>query len=143
MQVATILRAMENTVARADSGNTVVDALKTLKQKGIGAVVVADDEKVLKGILSERDIVRGLAEHGATALEFPVTAPMTGDVITCSEERSIDELMRDMTEHRIRHLPVVSDGRLAGIVSIGDLVKYRLDELESERDAMRDYIATG
>ncbi len=68
---------------------------------------------------------------------------MTGNVITCSEDRSIDELMRDMTEHRIRHLPVMRDGRLTGIVSIGDLVKYRLDELESERDAMRNYIAIG
>ena len=68
---------------------------------------------------------------------------MTSEVITCSEDRSVDELMRDMTEHRIRHLPVMRDGRLAGIVSIGDLVKYRLDELEGDRDAMRDYIATG
>jgi CBS domain-containing protein len=143
MQVAAILRAKGNTVARAGSDISVADALNILKQHHIGAVVVADDDRTLKGILSERDIVRGLADHGAEALDFPVTALMTSEVITCSEDRSVDELMRDMTEHRIRHLPVMRDGRLAGIVSIGDLVKYRLDELEGERDAMRDYIATG
>lgn len=143
MQVAAILRAKGTTVACSASDSSVADALKVLKQQRIGAVLVADDDTIMKGILSERDIVRGLAEHGAAALELPVAALMTGDVITCTEDSSIDELMRDMTEHRIRHLPVMRDGHLAGIVSIGDLVKFRLDELESERDAMRDYIATG
>jgi CBS domain-containing protein len=143
MQIAAILRAKGHAVARIGSRSSVADALKTLKQHRIGAVVVADDDSSVDGILSERDIVRGLAEHGADALDFPVTKLMTGEVITCSEDRSVDDLMRDMTEHRIRHIPVVRAGRLAGIVSIGDLVKYRLDELESERDALRDYIATG
>ncbi|MBT3925357.1 MAG: CBS domain-containing protein [Rhodospirillaceae bacterium] len=143
MQIAAILRAKGSAVARVGSMSNVAEALKVLQQKRIGAVVVADDDTSVDGVLSERDIVRGLVEHGAEALDFPVTTLMTSDVITCSEDRTVDELLRDMTEHRIRHLPVLRDGHLAGIVSIGDLVKYRLDELEGERDAMRDYIATG
>ncbi len=143
MQVAAILRAKGSTVVRAESRTSVADALKILKREHIGAVVVADDDVSVDGILSERDIVHGLAERGANALELPVTALMTRDVVTCSEDHSLENLMRDMTEHRIRHLPVVRNGRLIGIVSIGDVVKYRLDELESERDAMRDYITTG
>ena len=143
MQIAAILRAKGSAVARVGSMSNVAEALKVLQQKRIGAVVVADDDTSVDGVLSERDIVRGLVEHGAEALDFPVATLMTSDVITCSEDRTVDELLRDMTEHRIRHLPVLRDGHLAGIVSIGDLVKYRLDELEGERDAMRDYIATG
>ena len=143
MQIAAILRAKGSAGARVGSMSNVAEALKVLQQKRIGAVVVADDDTSVDGVLSERDIVRGLVEHGAEALDFPVTTLMTSDVITCSEDRTVDELLRDMTEHRIRHLPVLRDGHLAGIVSIGDLVKYRLDELEGERDAMRDYIATG
>ncbi|MBT6830129.1 MAG: CBS domain-containing protein [Rhodospirillaceae bacterium] len=143
MQIAAILRAKGSAVARVGSMSNVAEALKVLQQKRIGAVVVADDDTSVDGVLSERDIVRGLVEHGAEALDFPVTTLMTSDVITCSEDRTVDELLRDMTEHRIRHLPVLRDGHLAGIVSIGDLVKYRLDELVGERDAMRDYIATG
>ena len=143
MQIAAILRAKGSAVARVGSMSNVAEALKVLQQKRIGAVVVADDDTSVDGVLSERDIVRGLVEHGAEALDFPVTTLMTSDVITCSEDRTVDELLRDMTEHRIRHLPVLRDGHLAGIVSIGDLVKCRLDELEGERDAMRDYIATG
>ncbi len=119
MQVAAILRTKGNTVARSGSDISVENSLNILKQQHIDAVVVADDDRTLKGILSERDIVRGLADHGAEALDFPVMALMTSEVITCSEDRSVDELMRDMTEHRIRHLPVMRDGRLAGIVSIG------------------------
>ena len=143
MQVAAILRAKGSTVVRVESRASVADALKILKRERIGAVVVADDDVSVDGILSERDIVHGLAERGADALALPVTALMTREVITCSEDRSLEDLMRDMTEHRIRHLPVVRDGRPIGIVSIGDVVKYRLDELQSERDAMREYITTG
>ena len=130
-------------MVRVESRASVADALKILKRERIGAVVVADDDLSVDGILSERDIVHGLAERGADALALPVTALMTREVITCSEDRSLEDLMRDMTEHRIRHLPVVRDGRPIGIVSIGDVVKYRLDELQSERDAMREYITTG
>ena len=103
---------------------------------------MADDDHSIDGVLSERDIVHAMAENGANALELPVTAVMTRKVITCSEESSVVDLMGVMTEHRIRHLPVLRDGRLAGIVSIGDLVKHRLDELENESATMRDYIAT-
>ncbi|MDP6475638.1 MAG: CBS domain-containing protein [Alphaproteobacteria bacterium] len=142
MQVAAILRAKGSKVTRADSRTKVADAVKILKQENIGAVVVADDDHSIDGVLSERDIVHAVAENGANALELPVTAVMTRKVITCSEESSVVDLMGVMTEHRIRHLPVLRDGRLAGIVSIGDLVKYRIDELESESEAMRDYIAT-
>ena len=105
--------------------------------------MVTDDDRSVDGMLSERNIVHALAQNGVSTLDLPVTALMTRDVITCSEVGSVDDLMRSMMEHRIRHLPVLRNGRLTGIVSIGDVVKYRLDELESERDAMLDYIATG
>jgi CBS domain-containing protein len=142
MQVAKILAAKGSKVARVGSKTKVADAAKILKRENIGAIVVADDEHSVDGVLSERDIIHGVAENGPHALELPVTALMTHEVITCSEERLVEDLMRVMTEHRIRHLPVLRDGRLAGIVSIGDLVKHRLDELENESATMRDYIAT-
>ncbi len=143
MQVAAILRAKGSQVARASSRSRVADAVKILDEQKIGAVLVTDDDRSVDGVLSERDIVHALAINGVSTLDLPVTALMTRDVITCSEESNVGDLMRIMTEHRIRHLPVLRNGRLAGIVSIGDVVKYRLGELEYERDAMRDYIATG
>ncbi len=121
----------------------MADAVKILNEQKIGAVLVTDDDRSVDGVLSERDIVHALAENGVDTLDLPVTGLMSRDVITCSEESSVDDLMRSMTEHRIRHLPVIKNDQLAGLISIGDVVKYRLDELEFERDAMRDYIATG
>ncbi|MBR46914.1 MAG: hypothetical protein CMM31_10640 [Rhodospirillaceae bacterium] len=138
-----MLRAKGSQVARASSKSRVADAVKILNEQKIGAVLVTDDDRSVDGVLSERDIVHALAENGVDTLDLPVTGLMSRDVITCSEESSVDDLMRSMTEHRIRHLPVIKNDQLAGLISIVDVVKYRLDELEFERDAMRDYIATG
>ena len=142
MKVAQILKYKGSRVVRADPQTSVADAARALARERIGAMVVIDADQTLRGILSERDIVRGLAEHGAALLERPIAEVMTSDVITCGLERGLEAVMADMTDHRIRHLPVVEDGTLVGIVSIGDLVKYQLDELKTERKALRDYIST-
>jgi CBS domain-containing protein len=114
--------------------------LTVLAEHRIGAVVVSRNGTSVDGIASERDIVRALAERGATVLAEPITAIHTAEVNTVTPETPLEEVMRMMTEHRIRHLPVVVDGILRGIVSIGDVVKNRIDELESERAALTDYI---
>lgn len=127
-------------VATIRSDITINAAIAVLKEKRIGALVVSDDDKKIAGILSERDIVRGLVDHGAALLEMPVTALMTSDVKTTDPGAKIDEIMSEMTRSRIRHLPVVQDGVLCGLVSIGDVVKYRVEELESETSVLRDFI---
>ena len=114
-----------------------------LASKRIGAVVVVDKNGVVEGIISERDIVRGLANHGAGVLEISAAKLMTTNVITRGVDAHIDELMREMSNSRIRHLPIVDDGQLAGLISIGDVVKSRVGELEAEGDMLRDYITTG
>ncbi|GAA2452808.1 CBS domain-containing protein [Actinomadura vinacea] len=119
---------------------TVRDLLAALAEHNIGAVVVSPDAATITGIASERDVVRRLHEHGAALLDRPVSEIMTSQVRTCGPGDGVDDLRRTMTEHRIRHLPVVEDGRLAGIVSIGDVVKSAIDELESEREYLVDYI---
>nr|BFE36579.1 CBS domain-containing protein [Actinomadura rugatobispora] len=119
---------------------TVRDLLAALAEHNIGAVVVSPDGATIAGIASERDVVRRLHEHGADLLGRPVSTIMTAQVRTCEPGADVDDLRRTMTEHRIRHLPVVEDGRLAGIVSIGDVVKSAIDELESEREYLVDYI---
>jgi CBS domain-containing protein len=121
---------------------TLGEAARVLSQKRIGAVVITGAERRVAGILSERDIVHAVATNGAAALEQPVSSAMTREVVTCSEEETIPNLMQRMTSGRFRHIPVVERGRLAGIVSIGDVVKYRLAELEREHEALREYIAT-
>jgi CBS domain-containing protein len=108
----------------------------------IGAVVIRGAGGRLAGILSERDIVRALAEHGATALEIPVGQAMTREVETCGEDDPIADLMQRMTMGKFRHMPVLRNGLLVGLISIGDVVKQRLDEIERETEAMRDYIRT-
>lgn len=117
-------------------------AAKLLAKHRIGAVLIKGPGGRVAGILSERDIVRSLAEHGTAALTLPVGQVMTRNVATCSEEESCASLMERMTEGKFRHLPVVSNGRLVGMVSIGDVVKQRVDEVEREAEAMRDYIRT-
>ena len=97
----------------------------------------------LCGIISERDLARGLADHGAKLLDMRVSQLMTADVVTCSPDDGIDQLMHTMTEGRFRHLPVIEDGRMIGIISIGDVVKHRLQELEAETNLLHDYIAGG
>lgn len=143
MQVADLLRGKGSdvaTVAPTDSVGQVVEALRT---HNIGAVVVSTDGSSINGIVSERDIVRALSGNPAVLLDLTVTEIMTADVYTCSTTDRVEHLMSLMTEKRIRHLPVEIDGSLKGIISIGDVVKCRLSELETEARAMTDYIQHG
>lgn len=141
MNVETILRNKGNRVATIRSEATVADAVDMLNREHIGALVVSEDGAGVDGILSERDIVMALGDHGGDLMSRPITAIMTRNVITCEPSDSVGELMAEMTNRRIRHFPVVSGGRLCGIVSIGDLVKSRLDEVEFEANSMRSFIA--
>jgi CBS domain-containing protein len=119
---------------------TIADVARLLRREKIGAVVVGEGG-ALCGIISERDLARGLADHGAELLEMKVGQMMTRDVVTCTPEAGIDHLMQTMTEGRFRHLPVLEDGKMTGIISIGDVVKHRLEELEAETHQLQDYIA--
>src|SRR5207248_525449 len=119
----------------------VAEAVDILNRKRIGAIVVSEDGEGVLGLLSERDLVTALAEHGTDLLACSVGELMSRTVITCDPSDSTGELMAEMTNRRIRHCPVVADGRLCGIVSIGDLVKSRLDEVEFEASSLRSFIA--
>lgn len=141
MNVETILQNKGNRVTTIRSDATIADAVETLRRDGIGALVVSNDGRGVDGILSERDIVAALADDGASLLARPVAEVMTGAVLTCEPQDTVAELMAEMTNRRIRHFPVVADGRLCGIVSIGDVVKSRLDEIEFEANSMRSFIA--
>ena len=119
---------------------SITDLLSLLEEHRIGAVVVSDDGETVHGIVSERDIVRHLHTDGAALLDAPVRQIMTADVHTCTPEDHIEDLETMMTERRFRHVPVLVDGKLHAIVSIGDVVKNRIVDLQSERDQLRDYI---
>ena len=140
MKVKMMLSTKGNKVVTARSDTTVETAIRMLKLEGIGALVVSDDGSKILGILSERDVVRALVDHGGDLLTMPVSKLMTRTVKTCSPDANIHELMSEMTHGRIRHLPVVEGGKLYGIISIGDVVKNRLEELEMETTVLRDYI---
>ncbi len=141
MNVGSILGVKGDDVATIAPAATLADASAALRDRGVGALVVSDDGRSLLGILSERDVVRALAAHGASALGRTVSSAMSSDVVTCVLDDSVEKLMEQMTVRRIRHLPVVgADGQLAGIVSIGDVVKARLSQLESENQALHDYV---
>jgi CBS domain-containing protein len=143
MKVDTILKSKGHVVETIRPSQTIAVAVEHMRKAKIGALVVSEDGSTVAGILSERDLARGLAEHGASILNMAVKDLMTRKVITCAPEDSITRLMAVMTSQRIRHIPVVDgDGRLAGIISIGDVVKNRLEELELEAAVLRDaYIA--
>jgi CBS domain-containing protein len=143
MQVATILATKGRSVVTAKAGTSIPEIAQLLKSKKIGAAVVTDDGGQVAGIISERDLVHGLARHGARLLDMHVGELMTRDVQTCGGDLDIDDVMKVMTESRIRHLPVIEGGKLTGIISIGDVVKYRLDALEDEANQLKRYIATG
>lgn len=143
MRVATILENKGSTVATINASATLAEAAGELRLRGVGALVVSMDGRSIEGIISERDVVRRLAEKGAQALDEPVSQVMSAEVRTCSLSDRCDDLMRVMTEHRMRHVPVVVDGALGGIISIGDVVKHRVNELEEEAEALHDYITTG
>jgi CBS domain-containing protein len=138
MTVRTILRAKGAHVETVRPETTVYTAVWDLKLKGIGALVVSEDGVTVLGLISERDIVRGLTEHGHTLLALPVARMMTTPVVTCAPDDSITAVMARMTRHRVRHLPVIDGGRLGGLVSIGDVVKHRLDALELEANILRE-----
>jgi CBS domain-containing protein len=142
VQISQLLRHKGREVATIDGTESVRAALAVLVEKGIGALVVSSDGRRIDGILSERDVARGLHTRGAGLLAEPVSGVMTEQVHTCSPHASVHELARTMTDHRVRHVPVVEDDVLIGIVSIGDVVKARLDELENERRQLVDYIQT-
>jgi CBS domain-containing protein len=142
VQISQLLRHKGREVATIDGAESVRAALALLAEKGIGALVVSSDGQRIEGIVSERDVARGLHDHGAGLLAEPVASVMTAQVHTCSPHASVHELAQTMTDHRVRHVPVVDEGVLVGIVSIGDVVKARLDELEDERRHMVDYIQT-
>ncbi|MCG8503054.1 MAG: CBS domain-containing protein [Sphingomonadales bacterium] len=142
MTVKHILGDKGSEIISVEETDTVISAIQLLKEKRIGAVLVKSAGKIA-GILSERDIVRALVEEGGGLLQQPVSGLMTRDVVTCAPHESIAEVMSLMTERRIRHLPVVEDDELVGMISIGDVVKQRIAETEQEANALKEYIATG
>jgi CBS domain-containing protein len=142
MNVTTILSTKGREVATISPTATVGEAVKILADRKIGALVVTGAGGRLTGIVSERDVVRAFASHGVSALQLPLNDVMTRKVVTCGPKDSIASLMELMTAGKFRHLPVVDEDKLTGIVSIGDVVKLRLAELEYEQTALRDYIQT-
>ena len=141
MRISDVLRVKGNKVITVTPDTSVRRLLVVLAEHRIGAVVVSRDGTTVDGIASERDVVRALAEHGEAALAGPVSAIQTTDVFSLGPDAELEDLMRLMTDRRVRHLPVMHEGRLVGIVSIGDVVKNRIDELESDRAALSHYIA--
>lgn len=139
MTIQAILASKGREVATIGADEKVSDAVARLGQKRIGAMPVVDNGRIL-GILSERDVIYCLKDHGAEVLQWPVSRVMTSPAITAEPATPVLSALAMMTQRRIRHLPVVSGGELAGIVSIGDLVKYRMDRIEQEAEAMRAYI---
>jgi len=143
MHVRDILSTKGGGVTTIRPDATISTTSKLLSQHRIGAVLVTDAKDKIVGILSERDIVRGLSSHGGAVADLTVSDLMTRDVRSCAPGDTIADLTAVMTMHRIRHLPVLEDGKLVGIVSIGDVVKYRLDEAKLEVDSLRDYVLAG
>jgi len=138
MSISALLAHKGNQVSTIRSTDTVTKAVQQLHDERIGALVVVDRRGRLVGMFSERDVISGLADAGAEALDYEVHELMTPEVTTCSADDRIDQVMAIMTAHRIRHLPVMEQGRLVGLVSMGDLVKHRLDEKEIEANVLLD-----
>jgi CBS domain-containing protein len=141
MTVRAILDSKGYHVASIDPDARLTVAIKTLAERRIGALLVMDQGQI-EGILSERDVVRVIGEFGSAALDQPIRKFMTCDVVTCSRSETVAAIMERMTEGKFRHLPVVDNGRVDGLISIGDVVKYRVQEFEREQEALRDYIKT-
>jgi CBS domain-containing protein len=140
MNVRAILAAKGNDIVDIDPAASLAHAVKLLGARRIGSLVIRGAGGRLAGILSERDIVCALSEHGGDALMLPVSQIMTRNVNTCTEDESCASIMERMTVGRFRHLPVLSNGELVGVISIGDVVKQRVEEIERESEAMREYI---
>lgn len=143
MRIADLLRHKGSDVASVLPELSVSGLLEDLARANVGAMVVVDASGALVGIVSERDVVRRLNERGAELLHAPVSEIMTTEVVTCGSGEGVDSLAAIMTERRIRHMPVVDDGQLVGIVSIGDVVRSRIQQLESDREQLESYIAQG
>jgi CBS domain-containing protein len=142
MLVAEILKGKGHEVWSVSPDIPLTEACIELQRRGVGAVIVCQADKVV-GVLSERDVVRAVAQHGVSALERPVSQHMTSDVVFAAPAESVSVLMQRMTDRRIRHLPVLSEGRLDGVISIGDVVKCQIDEATREAESLRSYIGAG
>ncbi|WP_269581502.1 CBS domain-containing protein [Roseibium sp. Sym1] len=140
MTVAAILSGKGHETITAQSDALLAEICETLAKYKIGAVVVCSGDNAIEGIISERDIVRVIGTQGPSALQLPVSGVMTKNVVTCSEENNINEVMARMTQGRFRHMPVVKDGKLTGVISIGDVVKFKIAQVELEAEQMRSYI---
>ena len=143
MNVAAILKGKGRAVATARPEMPLQAIIEKLTAKRIGALVIVGTNGTVAGIISERDVIRAIAENGADALRHPVSEFMTRQVVICSEADTLDELMATMTSGRFRHIPVVEDGALVGIVSICDVVKHHIAEVEMEASALRTYLLAG
>jgi CBS domain-containing protein len=143
MNVASILKVKGKSVATARPEDTLESIAQKLASRKIGAIVIVGDGGNVAGIISERDIVRAVAEQGAASLQQPVSNVMTTSVMSCNESSTLEQMMAVMTQGRFRHVPVIEEGALVGIISIGDVVKHHIAEVEMEVTAMRDYLATG
>lgn len=141
MQVCVLLQSKGSEVVTVPPETSLADIVEVLHRHAIGAVVVSSDGRAIQGVLSERDVVAALHTDGPTALERRASEVMSAEVFTCGMKTTVEELMTTMTDHRVRHVPVVVDGALAGLVSIGDVVKDRISSLEHETKALHDYIA--
>ncbi len=141
MKVSRILQRKSGDIASVDPERSIPDVVAMLCQRDIGAVLVLDAEGQMVGIVSERDIVRALDEHGPDLSGLRASDLMTREVTHCDPGHDINDIMRHMTEGRFRHMPVLDDGRLVGVISIGDAVRARIEELEREREALQNYIA--
>jgi CBS domain-containing protein len=142
MTVSIILAAKGREIVTVEPSTRLAEAVRILAERRIGAALILGADRRIAGIISERDVVRALAERGAAALDEPVSRTMTRKVETCNENDTVASIMERMTAGKFRHMPVVDQGRLVGVVSIGDIVKHRVHEMESESLAMRDYIMT-
>ena len=139
MTIGAVLAGKGSDVATIESQRSLRDAVSILSERRIGALVVVDGGRIA-GVISERDLIHCLREHGGAVLDLPVSSAMTSPVVTVEPDMPVLAALALITQRRIRHLPVVRSGALAGIVSIGDLVKYRMERIEAEADAMRTYI---
>ncbi|MGN6548380.1 MAG: CBS domain-containing protein [Pararhizobium sp.] len=142
MTVKRILEEKGRDVVTIAARATLADAVQLLSERRIGALVVIDSDRTIRGIISERDIVRAIAARGASAMEGSVAGTMTERVTVCGEDHTVDQLMEIMTNGRFRHIPVEKEGRLVGIVSIGDVVRKRIEAVEREAEEMKAYITS-
>ena len=140
MTVSLILKSKGADVISVKPDSALSSVVETLSSRKIGAVLVLNADGRVAGVLSERDVVRAVAQHGAGALAMPASAFMTADVVSAGPQDSIGRVMEKMTHGRFRHLPIIDDGRLVGIISIGDVVKKRIDDAEHEAQALREYV---